>query len=193
MIWFDASDVLDWWRPPVGIIRAGVQIGSRLSTRLGSRLRFCRYLNGTFVQVPLKEFEAQVDALRSGKISSLHNRRLSPVQRMQSVYGIVLNHGPFLVREPLRLAVRLVKRICKSLRSEGGASQTDDARPALHETSEGLPSFIRPGDTYVSLGQDWEIARQDRLNCRSAFRWCAHCALLLRPHTIPVPSHVYSR
>lgn len=158
LIWFDITDVMEWWRPPVGVIRAQVEIGTRLSAKLGAEVAFCKFASHRFEQVPREAFEGRIAVLQRSDLARLRRPR-SGVKRLQAAYGYVLNNGPTAVHEPLRLLVRLAKshtRIIKRSAARRRKGTASPGEPAVSSRSILPPPFVA-GDVYVSIGADWDF------------------------------------
>jgi glycosyltransferase involved in cell wall biosynthesis len=149
MIWIDVTDVMTWARPPVGIIRTQIELASGLLDAVGDDVRLCAFRDGAYNVVPRSQYEMKVASL--GQVVAHENGppRLSLIERLKGLYGLILSHSPLLLQRQLQKVVRVAKRVIAPLRTR--------LRPAV--------SFCEfsVGDTYLSVGRDWAIA--GKLDC----------------------------
>ena len=155
MIWFDVTDIMRHGEPPVGVIRAQMEIGERLLAERPDDIQPCIFREGAFWSLPVEPYRRKLDAIK--RITA--RPAGEPARnRLRDAYGFVLDHGPAFVGVPLRHVVRFAKQAISrgtqlrlQLSGVAAASRSQTASPEAREVT-----FAR-GDVYLSVGADWAL------------------------------------
>jgi glycosyltransferase involved in cell wall biosynthesis len=172
-IWFDVSDVMNWGRPPTGIVRTQIEVGKGLLDAAYRDVHLCLFDNGVFIQVKEDRFETQIKCLQEPAIVDNERKRTSFVAVLREAYSYLLGRGPVLLRNLLRCGVK--------------AAKTSRIRGRVLLRTVNICGF-HSGDVYVSLGADWVVegklgsVRQLRNGGTRIVLCCYDLIPLLYPH-----------
>jgi glycosyltransferase involved in cell wall biosynthesis len=170
-IWLNVSTLMNWGRPPVGIVRVEQEYCRWLLARpqqdTGERVRFCAFdrASGGFVEVAREWVAAKLDP-------SLPQpppvRPPLPLWKRR-VKGALEAVGAFLPDPWVPKLATLGRRgyhelLVARARLRKPAAQTSPL-PVSAPTARipPLPPIFSPGDRWVSLGLDWEYLDQEVL------------------------------
>jgi glycosyltransferase involved in cell wall biosynthesis len=150
-IWVHVTTLMNWTRPPVGVVRVEQEycrwLLARMRQQPAERIRFCEFdrLERRFVEVSPDDVAARLQHSGSGKMPEGVPLRL----RVKHVLRSAIPYLPTSWVSPLRKAFRAgVHGIRAAYAGVSGmlAGQHDEAADK---------DIFEPGDRWVSLGLDW--------------------------------------
>lgn len=188
--WVHVSTLMQWNRPPVGIVRVEQEYCRWLAAQspavTGER-RYCRFdrASGCFVEVPAEQVSQRLLALTSGMWAP-DEVALPPPSAIKVLLRRLL---PDLLWRPLQASRRLAAQIGRRLRQIGMAAGR--RLPGSDRLPAEAP--FATGDRFVSLGLDWDtldqtvlyrLKRQHRLDVTLM---CYDVIPALFPHLVVLP------
>ncbi|TFZ05160.1 glycosyltransferase family 1 protein [Ramlibacter henchirensis] len=146
----NASTILEWTRPPVGIVRVEQEFCRWILSNAadaGVKVRFCRYQRSTglFTEADAQEVRARLDRSGTG------GGKVGLVARCKAQFGRL---RPYL---PARLGAWLNSLARRTVEASRWAAAAGNRAFAGRQSQ--APEPFSPGDHWLSLGTDWLMAR----------------------------------
>lgn len=146
LIWLDVTSIRRWHQRPVGIIRVELECARYALQNSDQAIRFCAVAGDGWIEVSSEEVECRIEGIASKRRATNAEHTHNATTVWPSGVGAVIRKAAQLVRSGLnqsRLAPAGPNRA-------GGAHQ--DIMP------------FRQGDTYLSIGLDWDDKCQGRID-----------------------------
>ena len=199
--WVHVATLLNWNRPPVGIVRVEQEYCRWLLARNEPGVRFCLYDKGarTFAEVPAERVAAHLAGPEAAAAYYAAQPKPELAGWKRAVKKAWYTFEPLLpaqwaaaARKQMRLALHHALQAKSDLRAWLAGPPAPPAPPPPDHAPAPPPPFAH-SDRFVSLGLDWEYldqARLYRLKQEYGLRVtliCYDVIPLLYPHLVVLP------
>jgi glycosyltransferase involved in cell wall biosynthesis len=176
-LWFDVTTLLNWRRPPVGIVRVEMECAAYAKSYLYDKVKFCCYKGqGHYLQISYDEIQNTLNILNGSIKEDLKNTEITAdtyglaktpfYNRAAAVTRRLLSHLPAPVgdntlnylqvrKEAVFAGISGLREIRRAWRIWRNPSLPDRQRPLPIKYTQHSSLFKR-GDVYISLGLDWQ-------------------------------------